>query len=79
MATGDKLDWKIRSAQAEVPYTEFAEWLEANGWTFQRSHGSHRFWTRKGSDALSVPLVGGNKYVKRRYVQRAIKITDQAE
>lgn len=77
MAKREKLDREVRSLPASIRYTRLAEWLEDNGWSFERTaRDNHRVWKLKGLDTLSIPLVNGT--VKRTYIAQVIKITDQA-
>jgi len=77
MAKRGKLDEKVRALPASIRYSELAEWLEDNGWTFVReAEDNHRFWRFKGVAALSIPLEHG-QHVKRRYIAQVVKITDR--
>ena len=62
---------------AEFRFDKLSRMLEKNGWTHDRSHGSHRYFTKPGHPLFGVAVVG--KGVKQGYVNKAEKIIQKCE
>jgi len=58
-------------------FEKLSRMLEKNGWTHDRSHGSHRYFTKPRHPLFGVAVVG--KGVKQGYVDKAEKLIQKCK
>lgn len=65
---------EVAAVPSDVRFADLRQKLESHGWVFDRSRGSHFYFTHADGPPMSIPVHGGKvSFVYARKVDKAIE------